>query len=118
MPKNNNYDAWYNEWKNFKKNSPENRISKYIKDESKMNFSENFDEFFKSGKENISKEDWKKLVENLNFKKIPTPNMVVMLEEDYENLIEMRGLFKNTHRLEYVSTINKILGTIKPSEDK
>jgi hypothetical protein len=94
-----------------------NRLKKYFK-ENNMNFSESFDDFFKSGKENISKEEWERLVKNLQFKKVAVPNMVVMVEEDYENLIEMRGLFKNTHRPEYVNTINKILGTLNPSEGK
>lgn len=114
MPKgnNNSNDGWQqqNSGKHF------NRISKYL-GKNEMNFSENFDEFFKQEKGKLSKEEWEKLVKNFSFKSPSMkPPLVIMFEEDYENLIEMRGLFKNTSRPEYVDTINKILSTVHPSE--
>jgi len=115
MPKNENFDSWFNKNNKNTNNKHINRLKNYFKD-TEMQFSENFDEFFKQGKEQFSKEEWEKLVKGLNFKKSSTPNMVIMHEHDYENLIEMRGLFKNTQRPEYVNTINKILGTLVPGD--
>ena len=108
--------SWFNEWNKVNKKMPKHRLTEYLKDE-RMQYSENFDEFFKNGKENMSKEDWEKLVKGFSFKHMAKPkNMVIMFEGDYENLIEMRGLFKNTNRPEYVETINKILKTVNPQD--
>jgi|LakMenE18May11ns_1017448.scaffolds.fasta_scaffold9688720_2 hypothetical protein len=120
MDKPNNYDpsSWFNDWSKYNKRVPKHRLSEYLKDDE-MQFSENFDEFFKKAKENMSNEDWDRFMKNMQKKaaKGPAPSgMVIMFEDDYENLIEMRGLFKNTNRPEYVETINKIIGTVKPSE--
>lgn len=116
MPKGNNHDSSNNNGQNSDSKFHQNRIRKFL-EEQDMQFSESFDEFFKSGKQKISKEEWDKLVGGLQFKKAAAqPNLVIMVEEDYENLIEMRGLFKNTNRPEYVATINKILSTVNPPE--
>ena len=59
---------------------------------------------------------WFDNIDNYDFKIFIAGNHDFGFEDDYENLIEMRGLFKNTNRPEYVETINKIIGTVKPSE--
>lgn len=112
-----------NNWneKSRKKNTNHiNRLREYFKDD-KMNISENFDDFFHSEKSKFSKEDWKKLVDNFENKMKNSqlhgkPNMIVMFEGDYENLLEMRGFFKMNNKTEYVDTINKILNTMQPRE--
>lgn len=121
MPKSNNPDShWgYNEWHESNNHTPKHRLTNYFKEIKNMDISNNFDDFFKHAKDSISKADWEKFVKQMQNKSRRSndgPNMIVMFEEDYENLIEMRGFFKNTNRLEYVETINKILGNIHPSE--
>jgi hypothetical protein len=121
MPKPDNSDphSWFNSW-NKQPRYPKHRLTEYLKENKKMDMINNFDEFFKKSKENMSKEDWERFVQRaqkLQNRHANSSNMVIMFEEDYENLIEMRGLFKNTNRPEYVDTLNKILGNIRASED-
>jgi hypothetical protein len=121
MDKSDNYDpsSWFNEWKKLNKSGPKHRLSEYLKDDD-MEFSNNFDDFLKKAKDSMSGEEWDKFMKNAQKKYAKSgpgsSGMIIMFEEDYENLIEMRGLFKNTNRPEYVDTLNKILGTIRPSE--
>jgi hypothetical protein len=121
MDKSDNYDpsSWFNEWKKLNKSAPKHRLSEYLKD-TDMEFSNNFDDFLKKAKDSMSGEEWDKFMKNAQKKYSKSgpgsSGMIIMFEEDYENLIEMRGLFKNTNRPEYVDTLNKILGTIRPSE--
>jgi len=121
MPKSNNPDphSWFNEWRKPNDHTPKHRLTEYFKEIENMDISNNFDDFFKHAKDNVTKADWEKFVkqmQNKSRRSDDAPSMVVMFEDDYENLIEMRGLFKNTNRLEYVETINKILGNLRPPE--
>lgn len=121
MPKADNPDPnnWSNDWKKFNPRFPVNRMREFIKDKQHMDISNGFDEFFKHGKEQVSKDEWERFLKKMQSKMrraSENPNMVIMFEEDYENLLEMRGLFKSSNRPEYVTTINKILGNLKPQE--
>jgi hypothetical protein len=111
-----------NGWDSPKKKNHKhiNRLHDYFKDDN-MSISENFDDFFQSQKSNFSKDDWQRFMKNFDerMKKGAAgvkPNMVVMFEDDYENLIEMRGYFKMNSKTEYVDTINKILNTLQPRD--
>jgi hypothetical protein len=97
-----------------------NRLKDYFKDDI-MNTSDSFDEFFQSQRSQFSKEDWNKFVKKFEEKmksgSVPgNPGMIVMFENDYENLLEMRGYFKMNEKEEYVETINKILNTLQPKD--
>ena len=111
----------FKRWMNFKfnkSNMPKNRLSKYF-EESNMNNYENFDDYFhqNSKKPQLSKEEFMKLMKEFRQKAgNANAGMIVMFEEDYENLLEMRGFFKMSNMNNYVETINKIINTLVPKD--
>ncbi len=101
---------------------PHNRLAKYFK-EQEMQYSENFDDFLHNNKKQHSKAEWDKIMKSFQNKMqqkadeiMSNGNMIVMFEDDYQNLVEMRGYFKMSNRPEYVETINKILNTLNQKD--
>lgn len=104
---------------------PHNRLAKYFKEE-KMQYSENFDDFLHNNNGNNKKQqkaEWERLMKSFQNKMqqkadeiMANGSMIVMFEDDYQNLIEMRGFFKMSNRPDYVDTINKILNTLNQKE--
>jgi hypothetical protein len=116
MSKHNHDMSPWDEHNNNKKYKHINRIKQYLKDVD-MNTNDQFDEFMKRHKSNISKQDWHKMVEDFQDKlqdsgAVPG-GMVVIFEKDYEHLLEMRGFFKMNNYPEYVTTIDKILASMR-----
>lgn len=111
------FKRWMNSKIN-KSNKPKHRLSNYF-EEMNMNNYESFDEYFhqNNNKKNLSKEEFMKLMKEFR-QKVGNSNagMIVMFEEDYENLLEMRGFFKMSNMTNYVETINKIINTLVPKD--
>jgi hypothetical protein len=115
----------FKRWMNHKFNkskAPRHRLSKYF-EENPMSYAENFDEYFHQNnkKPNLSKEEFMRLMKEFRQRmekngQAASSGMVVLFEEDYENLLEMRGYFKMSNMNPYVETINKIISTLIPKD--
>jgi hypothetical protein len=112
-----------NKRKNKSFNPHRNRLTSFFKEYQKMQHSENFDEFFHGNKNPYSKAEWEKLINDFHHKMkqkanevASSSNMIIMFEDDYQNLLEMRGFFRMNNHMQYVETINKILNTLQQKE--
>jgi hypothetical protein len=106
--------------KNKPKGIPKHRLTQIFKDLN-MDYSENYDEFFKHKKQNISKNEWERLMRDFQDKMskhdaMKSGKLVVLFENDYENLLEMRGFFRVSNMPNYVETIDKIIQTLVPKD--
>lgn len=121
MSKPNNDMSPWDEFDNNKKYKHINRIKQYLKD-TDMDTNDQFDEFMKRHKTNISKQEWHKMVDDFQDKLqnagTGSGGLVVIFEKDYEHLLEMRGFFKMNNYPEYVGTIDKILASMAERNNK